>query len=98
MLDLQRWSEDEVTFKKKGNLNTQLPKNLQLPKSPTQQTTVARHKVIELAKDKLRVRYKGIQILVDPRSKKKVKQVARKTIRIATKVKSPNIRQWTEKS
>ena len=91
MHDLQRWSEDEVTVKKKGNLNTQLPKNLELPKSPTQQTTGARHKVIELAKDKLNVRYKGIQTTIDPHTKKKIEQVVRKTIRIATKVKSPKI-------
>ena len=74
---------------KKGNWNTQLPKNLQLPKSPTQQTTGACHKVIELAKDKLNLRYKGIQTTIDPHTKKKIEQVARKTIRIATKVKSP---------
>ena len=68
--DLQRWSEDEVTVKKRRKLNTQLPKNLQLPKSPIQQTTGARHKVIELAKDQLNVGYKGIQTTIDPHTKK----------------------------
>ena len=60
MHDLQRWSEDEVTIKEKGKTSAQLPKKLQMPKSPTQQITGARHKVVELAKDKLNVRYKGI--------------------------------------
>ena len=91
MHDLQRWSEDEVTVKEKGKANKQLPKSLQLPNSPTQQTTSARHKVIELAKDKLNVRYKGIQGTIYPHTKKKIEQVARKTIRIATKVKNPKI-------
>ena len=103
MHDLQRWSEDEVTAKKKRNLNTQLPKNLQLPKSLTQQTTGARHKVIKLAKDQLNVGYKGIPTTKDPHNKKKIEKVARKKIRIATKLKSPQtfeqkIRHWTEKS
>ena len=47
-----------------------------MPKSPTQQITGARHKVIELAKDKLNVRYKGIQRTIDPHTKKKIEQVA----------------------
>ena len=49
MHDLQRWPEDEVTVKEKGKSNTQLPKGRQMAKSSTQQTTGARHKVIELA-------------------------------------------------
>ena len=86
MLDLQRWSEDEVKITEKGKTSSQLPKKLQMPKSPRQQIIGARHKVIELAKDKLN---KGIQRTIDPHTKKRIEQVARKTIRIATKVKNP---------
>ena len=46
-------------------------------KSPTQQISGARHKVIELAKDKLNVRYKGIQRTIEPHTKKKIEQVVR---------------------
>ena len=85
MLDLQRWSEDDVTIKEKGKTSAHLPKKLQMPKSPTQQIIGARHKVIDLAKDKLNVRYKGLQRTIDPHTKKRIEQVARKSIRIATK-------------
>ena len=66
-----------------------MPKKLQGPNSPTQQKLGAGPKVIELAKDKLNVRYKGIQRIIEAPTKERIKQVARKTVRIATKVKNP---------
>ena len=89
MHGLQRWSEDEVTLKEKGKTSPQMPKKLQMSISPSQQKAGARPKVIELAKDKVNVRYKGIQRTIDPHTKKRIEQVARKTNRIATKVKNP---------
>ena len=89
MHDLERWSEDEVSVREKGKTSPQMPKKLQKANSPTQQKTGAGPKVIELAKDKLNVRHKGIQRTIDAHTKKRIEQVARKTIRIATKVKNP---------
>ena len=51
--------------------------------------TGAQSKSIELAKNKLNVRYKGVQRTIDKIMKKRKEQVARKTIRLATKVKNP---------
>ena len=59
-----------MTVKEKRKSKAQLAKNLQMPKYPTQQITGARHKVIELSKDKFNVRYKGIQRTIDPHNKK----------------------------
>ena len=55
----------------------------------TTKKTGAGLKVIEQAKDKLNVRYKGVQRTIDALTKKRIEQVARKTIRIAKKVKNP---------
>ena len=74
---------------KKGKTSPQMPKKLQKANSPTQQKTGAGPKVIEFAKDKLNVRYKGVQKTIDANTRKRIEQVARKTIRIATKVKNP---------
>ena len=65
-----------------------MPKKLQ--SSPTQQKTGAGLKFIDVAKDKLNVRYKRIQRTIDVYTKKRIEQVARKTIRIAMKVKTQN--------
>ena len=54
-----------------------------------QKDTGAKSKAMELVKDKLNIRYKGLQTTVDKNTKKRIDQVARKTIRIATKVKDP---------
>ena len=55
-----------------------------------QKDTGAKSKAIEIVKNKLNVRYKGLQTTVDKNTKKRIAQkVARKTIRIATKVKDP---------
>ena len=73
----------------KENLKPQMPRNLASTNSSTQQTSCAKPKVIDIAKDKLNVRYKGIQKTIDKITEKRIEQVARKTIRIATKVKDP---------
>ena len=89
MHDLQRWSEDEVLVREKGKTSPQMPKKLQKANSPTQQKIGAGPKVIELAKNKLNVTYKGIQKTIAAHTRKHIEQLARKTIRIATKVKNP---------
>ena len=89
MHDLQKWSEDEVSIKEKGKTSPQMPKKLQKLNSTTQQETGASPKVIKLAKDKLNIIYKGVQRTIYTHTKKCIEQVARKTIRIATKLKNP---------
>ena len=89
MHDLHRWSEDKVCIKEKGKTSPQMPKKLHKSFSSTQQKTGAGSKVIELAKDKLNVRYKGVQRQINAHTTKCIEQVARKTIKIATKVKNP---------
>ena len=86
--DLQRWSEDEVCIKKK-NVRSNILKNIENTNSPTQLTSGAKSKVIDIAKDKLKVRYNGVQTTVNKKKEKRIEQIARKTIRIATKAKDP---------
>ena len=89
MHDLQRWSEDEVNINKRDQ-KLHMKRDLTNSDLPTQQKdTGAKSKAIEIVKDKLNVRYKGLQTMVDKNTKKRIDQVARKTIRIATKVKYP---------
>ena len=88
MHDLQRCSEDEVSIKKKES-KPQMPRNLANTNSQKQQNTGAKSKAIEIVKDKLNIRYKGVQTTVDKNTKKRIDKVERKTIRIATKVKDP---------
>ena len=85
MHDLQRWTEDEVSKKKQKPL----PRKLQNAHSPKQQETGATSKSIELAKNTLSVRCKGIQKTIYKNTEKRRDQVARKIIRLATKVKDP---------
>ena len=59
--------------------------------SPTRPETGAHSKSIEPAKNKLNVRYKGIQRTIDKNIEKRIEQVAQKTIRLATEVKNPKI-------
>ena len=88
--DLQRWSKNEVFMRRQETkLNPQMPKTLQIAKSPPQQHTGANSKVTETNKDRLNVRYKRVQATIDKSTKKRINQVARKTIRLATKVKDP---------
>ena len=92
MHDLERWSEDEIHIRKKGSppkvTHKPLPRTLTNRHSPTQPELAAYSKPIELAKNKLNKRYKGVQRTVDKNSEKCIRQVARKTIRFATKVKT----------
>ena len=66
-----------------------MPRNFKIANSPTQQNTGANSKVKEILKDRLNVRYKRIKLTVDKNTKKRIDQVARKTIRLAMKVKDP---------
>ena len=95
MHDLQRWSEDEIQIIKKGSppktTQQSLPWTLQNMHSPTQLETGAHFETIELAKNKLNVRYKRVQRTIDKNMEKPIEQIARKTIRLATKVKGPKI-------
>ena len=68
-----------------------MPKKLQKSNSTTQQETGASPKFIELVKDKLNIRYKRLQRTIDTHTKERIEQMARKTVRIATKVKNPKI-------
>ena len=58
-----------------------MPRSLTNTDLPTQQDTGAKSKGIKIIKDKLNVRYKGIQTTIDKNTKKRIDQVARKTIR-----------------
>ena len=75
---------DEVSV----NRRSQLPTDIQgTSKLPTQQTPGAQsRKSMEIIKDKLNSRYKRIQKTIDENTTKRLDQVSRKTIRVATKV------------
>ena len=92
MHDLERWSEDEVQTRKKETPQTvphePMPRTLENKHSPPQPETGSYTESIELAKYKLDLRYKRIQRTVDKNIKKRIEQEARKTIRLATKVKN----------
>ena len=94
MHDLERWSEDEIHIRKKGSppkvTHKPLPRTLTNRHSPTQPETGGYSKPIELAKNKFYIRYKAVQRTVDKNIEKRIGQVARKTIWLATKVKNPN--------
>ena len=84
---LQQWSEDEVSVNRRSQTT---PKTPGTTKPTTELTSGAQSKrIIELSEDKLKFRYKGIQAPIDRNIKKRLDQVARKTIRVATKVKDP---------
>ena len=90
MHDLQWWSEDEVSIRRQETkLKPQVPKKLQNANLPTKQNTRANSKIIEIAKDRLNVRFKGVQATVDKNTKKRIDRLARKKIRLATKVEDP---------
>ena len=93
MHDLQRWAEDEVQIQKTGSTpkvtHKSLPRMVTNTHSPTQLETVAHSRPIELAKNKLKIKYKGVQRTIDKNIEKRIEQVARKIIRLATKVKNP---------
>ena len=93
MHHLQRRSDDEVQIQKKGSspkvTHKSLPRSLTNTHSPTQPETNAHSRPIEQAKNKLNIRYKGVQRKIDKNIEKRIEKVARKTIRLATKVKKP---------
>ena len=66
-----------------------LPRTLQNAHSPKQQETGTTSKSIDLAKNKLNVRRKGIQRTINKNTEKRKNQVAGKTIRLPTRVKDP---------
>ena len=77
--ELQKGSGDEITIK---------------PTIVKQSSTLdnpQRSSALALEKEKLNLRSKGIQQKINPNIRKKIEQVARKTVRLATKVKEPNI-------
>ena len=87
MHDLQRWSEDQVNINKRDQ-KPHMPRDFTNADLTTQQKdTGAKSKAIEIVKDSLNVKYKGLQATVDKNTKQRIDQVARKTIRIATKLK-----------
>ena len=69
MHDLQRWSKDEMSVKRRS----QMPTDIQgTSKTPTQQTPGAQSKgAIGLSKDKLNIRYKELQAQTDKNTKKR---------------------------
>ena len=75
MHDLQRWSEEEVCIKHRGPKpkSPTLSKNLENTSTPTQPATGAKSKkTIEIIKDKVNARYKGVREAVDKNTKKRL--------------------------
>ena len=89
--DLQKWSEDEVNIKHK----IPEPINVNNPGTadnrPQTTTGVKNRKTLALEKEKLNLRHKGIHQKIDMKIIKEIEQVARKTIRLATKMKDLKI-------
>ena len=84
MPDLQHWSEDEVSIKKRQTLKSQPIGTVKA----SNQTPGAKRKRIKAKKiHNLNNRYEGIQTPTDKNVSRSLGQVARKTIRVATKVK-----------
>ena len=89
MHDLQQWSEDEVSVNRRSQIAPKTPGTI---KPTTQLTSGAQsNRVIDISKDNLNTRNKRIQAPIDRNIKKRLDQVARKTIRVATKMKDRKI-------
>ena len=86
MHDLQNWSDDEVSINQRQQLQSQ-PSTA--TKTPNQTPDAKCKRSIAINIDRVNNRYKGIQTLTDKNVSKRLEQVARKTIRVATKVKDP---------
>ena len=70
MHDLERWSENEVNINNRDQ-KIQMPRDLTKSDLTTQQKdTGAKSKAKEIVKDKLNVRYKGLQTTVAKNTKK----------------------------
>ena len=88
MYDLQHWSEDEVSIKQRQQLH---PQSIGAEETSKQTLATKRKRNIAIKIDKINNRYKGIQTFTDKNISKRLDQVARKKIRMATKVKDPKI-------
>ena len=86
MRDLQHWSEDEVSINQRQQLQ---PQPIAAGKTSNQIPGAKSKRNIAIIIDKLNNRFKGIQTFTDKNVSKRLEQVARKTIRVATKVKDP---------
>ena len=86
MHDLQHWSEDEVSINKRQQLQ---PQPIRADKASNQTPGAKCKPNIAINIVKLNNTYEGIQTLTDKNVSKRLEQVARKTIRVATKVKDP---------
>ena len=97
MHDLERWSEDEIQVRKKETphkvSHKPIPRTLTNRHSPTQPEPSAYSKPIELAKNKLNLKYKGVQRTFDKNIEKRIEQVARKKNSVSnqSKKKTKNI-------
>ena len=87
--DLEKWSEDELCVKLRIAEPIVAENNGIVDNQPHVTTGVKTRKTVALEKERLNLRYKGIQQQTGPIIKEKVEQVARKTIRLATKVNDP---------
>ena len=86
MHELQHWPEDEVSINKRQQLHPQL---IGAGKTSKQTPGAKRKRNIAINVDKINNRYKGIQTPTDKNVSKRLEQMARKTIRVANKVKDP---------
>ena len=97
MHDLQKWSEDEVSIKHRipepiNNKGSEAAGNC-----PQTSSGVKARKTLASEKENLNLRYEGVHQQTDTNIKKKIEQVARKTIEIATEVKDPKIFEQKQK-
>ena len=86
MHDLPNWSEDEVSINQRQPLQ---PQPCTASKTADQPPGAKCKRYIALNIDRVNNRYKGIQTLTDKNVSKRLEQVARKIIRVATKVQDP---------
>ena len=88
--ELQKWSEDEITFKH-GILEPTFVKQFSTLDDPQRSSAAVKtRRALALEKEKLNLRSKGIQQQINPCKRKKFEKIARKTVRLATKVKEPS--------
>ena len=84
MHDLQHWLENEVSINQRQQPQ---PKPTTASKTPNQTPGEKCKRNIAINIDRVNNRYKRIQTLTDKNVSKRLEQVERKTIRVATKVK-----------
>ena len=88
--ELQKWSGDEITIKHRIHEPTIFKQSSTLNNSQRSSAGVKARRALALEKDILNLRSEWIQQKINPNIRKKIEQVARKTVRLATKVKEPN--------